>query len=48
MKANSSIEIDGYIADSTLFDVLTYDLTEGNAEKAMTDANTVVLSAIMN
>lgn len=37
-------ESDGYIADSTLFEVLTFDLTEGNAEKALTDANTVVLS----
>ncbi len=37
-------EPDGYIADSTLFDVLTYEFLEGNPKKALTDANTVVLS----
>ncbi|HTJ51494.1 MAG TPA: ABC transporter permease, partial [Cyclobacteriaceae bacterium] len=37
-------ESDGYIADSTLFDVFTYDLTEGNPKKALTDVNTVVIS----
>jgi len=37
-------ETDGYIADSTLFDVFTYELTEGNPKKALTDANTVVIS----
>lgn len=37
-------EKDGYIADSTLFDVFTYELKEGNPKKALTDANTVVLS----
>ena len=34
----------GCVADSTLFDVLTYEFTEGNPEKALTDANTVVIS----
>ena len=37
-------ENDGYIADSTLFDVFTYELTEGNPKKALTDVNTVVIS----
>lgn len=37
-------EPDGYIADSTLFDVLTYEFLEGNPKKALADANTVVLS----
>jgi putative ABC transport system permease protein len=37
-------ESDAYVADSTLFEVLTYDFREGNPEKALTDANTVVLS----
>jgi putative ABC transport system permease protein len=40
-------ETDGYIADSTLFDVLTYELKEGNPKKALTDANTVVISETM-
>ena len=37
-------ESDGYIADSTLFDVFTYELIEGNPKKALTDVNTVVIS----
>lgn len=37
-------ETDGLIADSTLFNVLTYELTEGNPAKALTDANTVVIA----
>lgn len=37
-------ETDGLIADSTLFDVLTYEFKEGNPAKALTDANTVVIS----
>ncbi|MFO7256825.1 MAG: ABC transporter permease [Bacteroidota bacterium] len=37
-------EKDAYVADSTLFDVLTYEFIEGNPKKALTDANTVVLS----
>src|SRR6185295_18558721 len=40
-------ETDGYIADSTLFDVLTYELKEGNPVKALTEANTVVISETM-
>lgn len=41
---NKFYEPDAYIADSTLFDVLTYDFKEGNPQKALSDANTVVLS----
>jgi putative ABC transport system permease protein len=37
-------ETNGLIADSTLFDVLTYEFKEGNPAKALTDANTVVIS----
>ena len=37
-------EPDGVIADSTLFDVLTFDFIEGHPDKALTDANTVVIS----
>ncbi|MGC4038239.1 MAG: ABC transporter permease [Chitinophagaceae bacterium] len=36
---------EGFIADSTLFDVLTYELKEGNSEKALVEPNSVVLSA---
>ena len=41
---NTFYETDSYIADSTLFDVFTYDLKEGNPRKALTDPNTVVIS----
>ncbi|MBA4053702.1 MAG: macrolide ABC transporter permease [Marivirga sp.] len=37
-------ESNAFIADSTLFDVLTYEFKEGHPKKALTDANTVVLS----
>lgn len=37
-------ESDAYTADSTLFDVLTYEFKEGNPKKALTDVNTVVIS----
>ncbi len=37
-------ETDGLIADSSLFDVLTYDFIKGNPQKALTDANTVVIT----
>jgi putative ABC transport system permease protein len=37
-------ETNTYVADSTLFDVLTYEFIEGNPVKALTDANTVVIS----
>ena len=37
-------EHDGLLADSTLFDVFTYDLLEGNPKKALVNGNSVVLS----
>ena len=37
-------ESNAYTADSTLFDVLTYEFKEGNPKKALADANTVVIS----
>ncbi|HEX8038920.1 MAG TPA: ABC transporter permease [Chryseosolibacter sp.] len=37
-------ESKAFVADSTFFDVLTYDFIEGNPKKALTDANTVVIS----
>jgi putative ABC transport system permease protein len=37
-------ESDGYIADSTLFDVLTYDFIEGSPGEALSEANSVVLT----
>ncbi len=41
---NIFYEPDGLLADSTLFEVLTYDLIEGNPRKALVNANSVVLS----
>lgn len=43
-RENLFYEEDAYLADSTLFDVLTYHLIEGNPKRALVDANTVVLS----
>lgn len=43
-KDNLFYETDGFIADSTLFDVFTYELKEGNPKKALTLGNSVVLS----
>lgn len=43
-KDNTFYETNGLIADSTLFDVLTYELTEGNPRKALVEANSVVVS----
>ena len=46
MKSGDNIfyEADGFIVDSTIFDVLTYEFTEGNPKKSLTDANTVVIT----
>ncbi len=41
---NLFYEPDGLLADSTLFDVFTYDLLEGNPKKALVNGNSVVLS----
>jgi putative ABC transport system permease protein len=43
-KDNVFYEQDGLLADSTLFDVFTYDLITGNPKKAMVNGNSVVLS----
>ncbi len=37
-------EADGFIADSTLFEVLTYDLLVGNPKNALVESNSVVIS----
>ncbi|MBL7852458.1 MAG: ABC transporter permease, partial [Cyclobacteriaceae bacterium] len=41
---NMFYETDGYVADSTFFDIFTYDLQEGNAKTALVLGNSVVLS----
>jgi putative ABC transport system permease protein len=41
---NLFYETEGYIADSTLFDVFSYGLKEGNPRQALTQGNSVVLS----
>ena len=43
-EGNKFFESNAYVADSTLFDVLTYEFIEGNPKKALADANTVVIS----
>lgn len=37
-------ETDGLLADSTMFNVLTYEFVEGSPERALTDPNTVVIT----
>jgi putative ABC transport system permease protein len=37
-------EAHGYLADSTFFQVLTYDFIEGNPETALIEPNSLVLS----
>lgn len=41
---NQFYESDGYMADSTVFDILTYEFVEGNPGKALTEVNSVVIS----
>ncbi|MBT1686632.1 ABC transporter permease [Dawidia soli] len=41
---NVFYESDGVIADSSLFDVLTYEFIEGNPRRALVEANTVVIT----
>ena len=43
-KDNLFYESDGFLADSTLFDVFTYELNEGYAKQALAQPNSVVLS----
>lgn len=37
-------ESDGYVADSTLFDIFDYEFREGNPKKALVEANSVVIT----
>ncbi len=41
---NKFYESKAVVADSTIFDVLTYEFVEGSPHKALADANTVVIS----
>lgn len=41
---NVFYESDGIVADSSLFDVLTYEFIEGNPHRVLVDANTVVIT----
>src|SRR6267154_5238914 len=43
-RENLFYETRGFLADSTLFDIFTYELKEGNPKKALVQANSVVLS----
>lgn len=47
-QENIFYEKDGMLADSTLFDVFTYNLKEGNPKKALVEANSVVISATLS
>lgn len=40
-------ESQGAIADSTLFNILTYEFLEGNADNALTDAHAVVITDVL-
>lgn len=46
-EGNKFYESNAQVADSTLFDVLTYEFIEGNPKKALADANTVVICEAM-
>lgn len=41
---NSFYERDGYIADSSIFQILTYEFVEGNAKTALREANSIVIT----
>ncbi|MBL7856143.1 MAG: ABC transporter permease [Cyclobacteriaceae bacterium] len=41
---NTFYETNGLVADSSIFDILSYTFIEGNPEQALTDGNTVVIS----
>lgn len=41
---NKFYEENGYVADSTVFSIFTYEFLEGNQEKALTHPNSVVIS----
>jgi putative ABC transport system permease protein len=40
-------ETDGFIADSTLFNVLSYHFIEGNASKSLTESQTIVIASTL-
>jgi putative ABC transport system permease protein len=43
-ETNMFYESEGFIADSTIFSILSYDFIEGNPDKALTQPNSVVLT----
>ncbi len=43
-EENMFYESDGFIADSAIFSILSYDFISGNPSKALTEPNTVVLT----
>ncbi len=43
-EENMFYESDGFIADSTIFSILSYEFIEGNPDKALTKPNSVVLT----
>jgi putative ABC transport system permease protein len=43
-EENMFYESDGFIADSTIFSILSYDFIEGNPDKALSQPNSVVLT----
>jgi putative ABC transport system permease protein len=43
-EGNVFYESEGFIADSTLFEVLTYEFIEGNPETALVEPNSVVIT----
>lgn len=44
---NIFYEADGYLADSTIFDIFTFTFLEGNPKKALVNANSVVITDIL-
>lgn len=43
-ETNMFYESDGFIADSTIFSIFSFDFIEGNPDKALTEPNSVVLT----
>lgn len=43
-ETNMFYEPDGFIADSTIFSILSYEFLEGNPDKALAEPNSVVLT----
>ncbi len=41
-------ETNGFVADSSIFEIFSYDLIQGNSKKALVEANSVVLSAALS